>query len=47
MSSWVKAEVNCGPLSEITLEWRLNQGKILVKKSLATPAASMFFVQGQ
>ena len=37
-SSWVKVEENWGPLSEITFECKLSQGKTWQKKSRATSA---------
>ena len=45
-SSLVKADENCGPLSEISESWRLKCLNTWWRKSLATPAVSMVFEQG-
>ena len=42
----MKADTNCGPLSDIRKSWRLNHLNTWWKKSLAVPAASMVFEQG-
>ena len=45
-NSLAKADVNCGPLSDISESWRPKHLNTWWRKSLATPAASMEFEQG-
>ena len=45
-NSLAKADANCGPLSDIMELCRPNRLKMWEKKSLATPAASMFLEHG-
>ena len=45
-NSLVKADANCGPLSDISKSWRPKCLNTWWRKSLATPAVSMAFEQG-